>query len=158
MMGFSVAVIVVLWVLQILFLDEFYYYTTKGRMQASISQLTKAETAELPKLAGKIAVNRQLSIRIFRIENIDGENSAYSICQFTSSGSILNDITQTGMNALYDETVSKKGALTTRLDRHEIKHLLGVPDDMPMPSGVEIPDRLIVSAVQTNADGELLYI
>ena len=154
LMGFSLGVIVLLWVLQIFLLDQFYYYTVRGKMHLSTSQILSCDAEQVPDVAERIALKGQFSVTIYRIENIDGQTSAYNVSRIINSGSILDDLTAEDMNLVFRKANEDPDGRII-LNSKELEAVIGhfeVEDD------TDAPDRLLSVALRTSSSGDLLYI
>lgn len=151
---FSTIVIVLLWIMQVLFLDQFYYQTTKSRLSISAGQLLSCPTERVPSLSEKISVNRQLSVAVFRIERQDGKISAYSLSHVVNSGSVIELLDEEDMNLIYQQVKNDKDS-TVIFNSSSLSRLIG---DIYEDGEEDKPEHLLSATVHTDKDGNLLYI
>ncbi len=151
---FSLVIIVVLWILQVVLLDRFYFQTTKNRLAISSNQLLACPTEKIPSLSEKIAINRQLSVAVFRIERKDGKTNAYMISRMVNSGSVIDLLDEEDMNAIYDHVREDKDS-SVIFNSNELSLLIGLFDEEEQK---DTPEYLLSATVGTDQNGNLLYI
>ncbi|MBR2951439.1 MAG: hypothetical protein IKC43_00510, partial [Clostridia bacterium] len=151
---FSLVVIVVLWIMQVVLLDRFYFQTTKTRLSISSNQLLACPTERIPSLSQKIAVNRQLSVAVFRIERKDGKMSAYTLSHVVNSGSLIDRLDEEDMNAIYDRVREDKDSSVV-FHSDELTAIVGSLEDGTQE---EVPQHLLSATVRADTNGNLLYI
>ena len=152
---FSMVVIVFLWIMQVVFLDQFYFRTTKTRLSISSSQLLACPSERIPALSEKIAVNRQLSVAVYKIERQDGKMNVYTLSHVVNSGSIIECLDKDDMNAIYNH-VKETDKASVIFNSAELSRLIG---DLTAETSEEAPPEYLLSAtVKTDPHGNLLYI
>ncbi len=160
MMVFSVCVILVLWVMQIVFLDDFYYHLTKGRIRQSSTQLMLSTTDTVQERAEDLAVNSQMSVRVF---TIDAENNAKKICDIAAPGSALHAMDADLMNRVYHQVLERNGSVTLHFDLTDMGELLLTEaPDFWFGGGNKtvnlLSERLVFACVHHNVSGDLLFV
>ena len=151
---FSLVVIVVLWIMQVAFLDEFYLKTTESRLELSSKQLLNCSTERIPSLSEKIAVNRQLSVAVYRIERQDGKVNAYTLSHFVNSGSVIELLDKEDMNLIY-KSVKESEDSSVFFDSESLTNLIGTVGNEDQK---DLPEYLLSVTVKADQNGNLLYI
>ena len=151
---FSLVVIVVLWIMQVLFLDRFYFQATKGRLSISANQIVSSPTDRIPELAERISVNRQLSVTVFRVERESGKSNAYTVAHVVNSGSILNLLDQDDMNRIYKNVKDNEDS-SVIFDSKSLSDLIGeIGEGTPR----KLPEYLLSVTVKEDKSGDLLFV
>ncbi len=160
MMGFCCAVILLLWIMQILLLDRFYYHTARSELRASAERILKADTDEIAARAEDIAAKHQYAILVFRI---DHQSNAHELYRTTTLGSVLAVASKDQLNEIYADAADR-GSYAYRhfdIDRLGALYEIGAPSFSIFEGGSErdlLSERLVCATVRTGAGGDRLFL
>ncbi len=160
MMGFCCAVLLLLWIMQILLLDRFYYHTAKNELRVSAERILSADTDEIASRAEDIAAKHQYAILVFQI---DDQRNATELYRATALGSVLAVADKAQLNEIYADTV-KDGKHTYRhfdVDKLGALYEIGEPSFSIFEGGSEsdlLSERLVCATVRTGAGGNRLFL
>lgn len=115
---------------------------------------TVAEHAE------DLAVNKQMSVRIF---TIDAENNAKKVCNIAAPGSALHAMDADLMNRVYHQVMERNGSATLHFVLTDMGELLEAEaPDFWFGSGNKtvnlLSERLVFACVHHNISGDLLFV
>ncbi len=163
MMAFSGCVIALLWVMQILFFDEFYYRTTERRMHFTCDQLFHTSTDHLEEKAEELAVKRQFSLLIFQVD--DNTYKPTELCNNILPGSALKILRHDDrqLNSIYSKACNEKNGYMLHFNLTENGQLVEVdpPGITPWPSDAKgdlLSERMTLAVFRRNSEGKLLYM
>lgn len=139
LLSFSAMLLIILWLFQIAFLDEFYRQAKTSELRKTVAEVTdhikgplySGEDSELPAV-GEISYMETLSDmkavareRDLDIEIVDSSGSTLFSAQGTKEP-ILSRISTLDKYDIYDQTIKSGGSLTGFLSRH---------DELPLQEG-----------------------
>ena len=160
--GFCAFVIILLWIGQIVFLDDFYYRITVHRLKSAAASLSKVESEQIQSAAEKTAVDNEINILVYLTSG-----KLLASVDFLSSG-ILHRLDSSALNRFYNSALEGGGESITHFK-------LDFIDRFPPQSETEweaspyqpknntslsrgIVDRLIYTKIATNPEGQSLII
>ena len=105
-MGLVGVLLVVLWLFQIVYLDEFYKYVKKQDLQEAMAQLTEALKEDDPASAiQSIAKEKELSVKIAGSDGVEYYSEEYT------QSSVLQNLTQEQLVMYYDRVAKDGGTV-----------------------------------------------
>ena len=161
--GFAAAILLLLWILQLWHLDDFYLAITKRNLTEAGKSLCAVSAEELQTTADSIALSNEICVLIF-------DNSGKKLASSeTSGGCLIHKLGNNNLNELYAAALEAGGDTVTPIKLSRLPHGNGAhaPDkpeweDANEPAPAKIPheydlSRLVYSSV-TKTDSGVRFI
>ncbi|MBQ7171900.1 MAG: HAMP domain-containing histidine kinase [Clostridia bacterium] len=105
--GFLAFLLAFLWVFQIVFLDDFYYFITKNSLERAGAEIAQADADDLQTVCDTAALQYNICVRVLNAELEDLASSEIS------AGSIIHRLGKTSVGDLYREAKEKKTVVSS---------------------------------------------
>ncbi len=130
--GFAAAILLLLWVLQIWHLDDFYYTITKRSLAEAGESLIDSSTEELQSASDSIALSNEICVLIF-------DNSGKKLASSeTSGGCLIHKLGNENLNELYSSALAAGGYTVTPIRLSRLPQGNSAPEDgIPSFEGAE---------------------
>lgn len=157
--GFAAAILLLLWILQLWHLDDFYYAITKRTLAEAGESLMSVSADELQSTSDSVALSNEICVLIF-------DNSGRRLASSdTSGGCLIHKLGNDNLNELYASAVEAGGYTITPIKLSRLSQGAPVIDGaMPTPESTaqRLPNaiskkydlsRLVYSAVIQSENG-----
>ncbi len=155
--AFTLIIIALLWLFQVVLLDTIYKTVKTGEIKAAAVELTRAldNEAELEKAANKVADRNEVCIMVFRMEDEDTATRLINIKRFDNS--LIQSIPRYEIFTLYDTTVANGGKYLERFRYDEINRVFYSVDNTGFtPSSDE--ESIVYSLIAQTSKGDNMLI
>lgn len=155
--AFTLIIILLLWLVQVVFLETIYKTVKTGEIKAAALELTRAldDLGHLEQVANRVAERNEVSIMIFRMENINTATRLINIKRFENS--LIQNIARYEIFSLYDSAAANGGKYLQRFRYDEKRRVYySVGDGAFTPSSDE--ESIVYSIITRNSSGENIFI
>ncbi len=154
-MGLTAFALVLLWLFQIVWLDDFYEMIKKSELRSSAKLIAaNIENEEVQGLADKLASDTGMCILVY-----DGEGSRIASSD-TVDDCLIHRATSESLGALYQNAKQKGGAAFLKLRRDAGEdYFYASPSEFEgdVPSGEnELPETMVYTVIVPHEDGEAI--
>ncbi len=105
--GFLAFLLAFLWIFQVVFLDDFYYFITKNSLLRAGSEIAEAKGEDLQTACDTAALEYNVCVRV-----LDGDLTDLASSEI-SAGSLIHRLGKTSVEDLYRETKEKKTVVSS---------------------------------------------
>lgn len=155
--AFTLIIIALLWLLQVVLLDTIFKTVKTGEIKAAAVELTRSldDLNQLEATANKVAERNEVCIMIFRMDDINTATRLINIKRF--EGSLIQSIPRYEIFSLYDTAVANGGKYLERFRYDEKRRVYySVDDGNFTPSSDE--ESIVYSLITQNSNGEDILI
>lgn len=154
---FSVIILLVLWLCQVVFLDAIYKKIKIIEIEDAAGRIVdNIDSETLEDYAQSLAYRNELCVLILRMAD---EDTGYSVVSVhTQSNCAIHNTDKESKFVLYDSAVKNGGRLLQRFRYDsDTRSYYSVDDDL-YKSRTDDPESIIYSIITENADGESMFI
>lgn len=155
--AFTLIIILMLWLLQVVLLETIYKTVKTGEIKAAAVELTRSldELEQLESVANKVAERNEVCIMIFRMDDINTATRLINIKRFDNS--LIQNIPRYEIFSLYDTAAANGGRYLERFRYDAIRRVYySIDDGTFTPSSDE--ESIVYTLITQNSGGDRILI
>lgn len=155
---FSVLILAVLWLCQVVFLDDVYKLIKTAEIKTAAHNMTEnIDSDNFKEICLKTSKRNEVCIRVFRM--LDKDNAIEILSLDTLPGCMSHNMNRTGVFTLFDSAMSQGGKLIQHFRySNRLQTYYSVEDSNSNKYAAEDEESIIYTLTTRNKDGENILI